>query len=527
MKRILFFLSIFSAGTFLNAQTVFQKAISIPFSANPYFDISSISPCSDGGYIFSISSNYSEAGLMKTDANGAVLWSKKFISDSAYVSPVSYCVGECTGGGYYFLGGDYESNYNFDNFFIKMDASGNTIWTKEFQANLAMEGTPSVFQEPNGDFLISTPGMVMGVTRLSSTGNVIYQKRFGVDPNNSTKVPPAGAAMGTDGGMLITSYMTGLGLVKTDASGNIQWTKDYNDNSFSSNYYPGGVVATSDGGFVISGIDFMNNDMFLIKVDASGTIIWRKLFSSVMQPEPTGLTQAPNGNLQVTGTDYYSGHGFAMQFDASGNFLSGGTIGDPNMQDIFFTSLAIHSCSDNGMIVGGLCENMTTSTMATSIFKTDASGNLGCEYHPVILTDVSGSFALPVDAQTTVYQTNVTAVANQQPIYAITSSPIETDFCLLFSVNEQPENGISLSAYPSPLASGENLHLNVSGIEGTSVISIFDANGKVVKQLNQELPGNQNTTLEISTGDLSAGIYLVRITGTDQQVLGMTKFIVR
>ncbi|HET6993059.1 MAG TPA: hypothetical protein VFJ43_17125, partial [Bacteroidia bacterium] len=59
MKRLLFLLGIFSAGTMLQAQAVFQTAISVPFIGTP--TPKSIVQTSDGGYLIG-SINASGAG---------------------------------------------------------------------------------------------------------------------------------------------------------------------------------------------------------------------------------------------------------------------------------------------------------------------------------------------------------------------------------------------------------------------------------------------------------------------------------
>jgi hypothetical protein len=74
MKK--FLLAFLFVNTALQAQTVFQKAISFPFSIPPSSEINSIAPTSDGGYVFL--SGYNN-GLTKVDANGAIAWSKKFV----------------------------------------------------------------------------------------------------------------------------------------------------------------------------------------------------------------------------------------------------------------------------------------------------------------------------------------------------------------------------------------------------------------------------------------------------------------
>jgi hypothetical protein len=409
---------------------------------------------------------------------------------------------------------------------VKLDVSGNVIWTKEFQANFELEGTPSVCQQTNGDFLISTLGMEMGLTKLSSNGNLIFQKRYSIDTVNLTKTPPVGAAMGTDGGVLICAGLTGLGLVKTDAAGNIQWTKDFYDNSFTATYIADAVVGTSDGGFAIAGTDYYSGSLLLMKVDMSGNIVWKKNYSSNLQITVTGFTVAPNNNFQVAGVDY-SSKAIIAQFDSNGNYISGGIIGSQNQADDQFTNVAIHSCQDNGMLIGGLCQNTITGSIAISLFKTDISGNMGCQYHPITMNDNSSSFSLPVDAQTIVYSTNVTGSVLQDQMFVSDLNSIETDFCMLFSVNETVENPISLNVFPSPISSGENLQLNISGINGSGGISIYDANGKVVKQFNHEFFPDQSEMIDVSTSDMSSGIYLVRITGADEKILASTKFIVK
>ncbi|HET6991145.1 MAG TPA: T9SS type A sorting domain-containing protein, partial [Bacteroidia bacterium] len=182
--------------------------------------------------------------------------------------------------------------------------------------------------------------------------------------------------------------------------------------------------------------------------------------------------------------------------------------------------------SDGGFAIAGTFTNNITGMTALTLMKTDANGNFPCTFSHVSMS-VNSSAATPTVLNVPIYTFTETNTANSLTFYGTTMNASQTDFCTLFGTNDQVANPTSISAFPSPIASGENLQLNVSGIEGTSVISIYDANGKVVKQVNREFSGNQNTTLEISTVDLNAGIYLVRITRTDQQVLGMTKFIVR
>jgi len=88
----------------------------------------------------------------------------------------------------------------------------------------------------------------------------------------------------SDGGYAIAGYTRDLDapeeeddfwLVKTDADGNMEWSKTYGETQYEK---AGSVVKTSDGGFALAG--FKNsfggwgNDFWLVKTDNYGNIEW-------------------------------------------------------------------------------------------------------------------------------------------------------------------------------------------------------------------------------------------------------------
>jgi parallel beta-helix repeat protein len=89
-----------------------------------------------------------------------------------------------------------------------------------------------------------------------------------------------------DGGYAIAGYTHSFGagsidawLVKTDASGNMEWNKTYGETDRDLAY---SLVQTSDGGFAIAGQTYSTGagegDFWLVKTDVSGNIQWSQTY---------------------------------------------------------------------------------------------------------------------------------------------------------------------------------------------------------------------------------------------------------
>jgi hypothetical protein len=116
-------------------------------------------------------------------------------------------------------------------------------------------------------------------------------------------------------------------LIKTDASGNIQWAKTYGGTSSD---WALSVQQTSDGGYIVAGsTDFFGeglDDIFLIKTDANGNVQWAKTYGGTSYDWAFSVQQTSDGGYIVAGPTYSFGAGtwdaFLIKTDANGNIGS-------------------------------------------------------------------------------------------------------------------------------------------------------------------------------------------------------------
>jgi hypothetical protein len=289
----------------------------------------SVQQTSDGGYIVAGWTSYPGGGdsdilLIKTDANGDVQWAKTY---GGIGYDEAYSVQQTSDGGYIVAGATYSFGAGgSDIFLIKTYANGNVQWAKTY-GGTDNDWAFSVQQTSGGGYIVA------GWTRS-----------FGAGDNDVL-------------------------LVKTDAFGNIQWAKTYggtgDDRAFS-------VQQTSGGGYIVAGNTYSfgvgDNDVFLIKTNASGNLQWAKTYGEVGYDEAYSVQQTSDGGYIVAGATYSFGAGnFLIKTDANGNLQWAKTYGGTGGE----SANSVRQTSDGGYIVAG------GTYYRVVLIKTDENGDIG------------------------------------------------------------------------------------------------------------------------------------------------------
>jgi hypothetical protein len=187
----------------------------------------------------------------------------------------------------------------------------------------------------------------------------------------------------SDGGYIVAgvthSFSAGgydIFLIKTDANGNVQWAKTYGGTS-GDGAFP--VQQTSDGGYIVAGVTNSfgagGSDVFLIKTDTSGNIQWAKTYGGTNDDRATFVQQTSDGGYIVAGWTRSFGAGytdiFLIKTDTSGNIVWAKTYGGTS----YDWAYSVQQTSDNGYIVGGYTGSFGVGTNIFLI-KTDTNGNI-------------------------------------------------------------------------------------------------------------------------------------------------------
>ncbi len=189
----------------------------------------------------------------------------------------------------------------------------------------------------------------------------------------------------TDGGYIIVggtmSYTTDANedvyLIKTDASGNKQWGKTFGGSDDDWGY---SVQQTTDGGYIIAGIVGSNSfldhhgDVYLIKTDALGNVQWEKTFGGSGDDWGCSVQQTTDGGYIITGCTE-SGAGdddvYLIKTDALGNVQWEKTFGGSGDD----WGCSIQQTTDGGYIISGMTASYGAGGCDVYLIKTDALGN--------------------------------------------------------------------------------------------------------------------------------------------------------
>jgi hypothetical protein len=459
----------------------------------------SVQQTSDGGYILaSFTYSFGDIFLIKTDMNGNKIWAKIYGGAS---DDTAFSVQQTSDGGYMLAGVTRSFGAGgYDALLIKTDANGNVQWAKTY-GGTSGDYAYSVQQTSDGGYIVvgytnsfGAGGYDIFLIKTDASGNVQWAKTYGGTGDDRAY----SVQQTSDGGYIVAgrTYSFGAGgdifLIKTDASGNVQWAKTYGGIYWD---YAYSVQQTSDGGYIVAGTTWSfgagSYDIFLIKTDASGNVQWAKTYGGGDYDDASSVQQTSDGGYIVAGYTQSFGAGdydiFLIKTDANGNISWAKTYGGTD----YDWAYSVQQTSDGGYIVAGY----TASFGAFGdifLIKTDANGNIGsCSIvqnaSPTVNT-VSPTVTTPSPSVSSVSPTvySVSPTVTTPTLTVSSPCPLSiSEFC-------QPVSGII-----TPYKGG----IKVSG-SGEFEVKVYNVSGGVVKSIK----GKNVVKLE-----LSRGVYFVEV----------------
>ncbi|KOS07246.1 hypothetical protein AM493_15280 [Flavobacterium akiainvivens] len=293
----------------------------------------------DGGFVIAGTNNNPGSShgydflIMKTDSEGTLEW-QQILGGTGF--DVAHSIHPTADGGYMVAGestsndGDAIAGKGMSDFWVlKLTSEGTIEWQKKLGGSLN-DGAWAMQPTSDGGWVVAgmtesnnldvTGNHGMGdywLVKLNASGNIQWQKTYGgtsIDYGIVMAAAPdggyllSGFAFSNDGDVSGNHGAGDMWVVKTSATGAVEWQKCLGGISNEVAY---DVVVTQDGGYLLGGYAMSadgdltanqgNADCWVVKLDATGTLLWQKSLGGSNLDYVKGLRETADGMCIMAG----------------------------------------------------------------------------------------------------------------------------------------------------------------------------------------------------------------------------------
>lgn len=277
--------------------------------------------------------NYSQILVLKVDQLGKTQWLKLF---GGNYSDYAYDVLEVQDGYIIAGSSDSYGTGSFDVLIVKIDKYGNLLWMKNFQSQYN-ENAYRMISINDGFLICgdtqNTPDRSTDalVIKVDLNGQILWKRNYGGRGGEiAYDIKPTG-----DGNYILSGAYSDPSTGKSDvliftinSSGDLIWSKNLGGSEDDLGY----KISKTNNGYIIAGFTASygagGRDAFLVKIDNFGNPLWYKTFGTSHNDEFTDLILAENGDIIAVG---YINQYFSLQFiyndifvirtDSNGNLI--------------------------------------------------------------------------------------------------------------------------------------------------------------------------------------------------------------
>ncbi|MDR2457637.1 MAG: hypothetical protein LBD41_04065 [Clostridiales Family XIII bacterium] len=292
----------------------------------------------------------------------------------------------------------------------------NIEWQKSFGGNnneqsMSIQNTSdggyiiAGFSDSNDTNVTENHGSLdFWIVKINSRGNMQWQKSLGGSNDDTARTVlqtvdggylVAGASKSNDGDVKGNHGKNDCWIVKLDTQGNIQWQKSLGGSDDDTVVFS---QLTLDGGYIILGTSSSKNgdvtgnhgkaDVWLVKLDSTGTIQWQKSLGGRQDELARSLQITPDGGYIISADsqskngDLTENHGkndfWIVKLDSQGNIQWQKSLGGSDKDYANFIQIT----SDGGYIIAGASSSKDGQVTGNHgnvdywIVKLDSQGNI-------------------------------------------------------------------------------------------------------------------------------------------------------
>jgi hypothetical protein len=358
----------------------------------------SVQQTTDGGYVITGStepnpstSDLTDLYLIKTDAQGKVIWSRTF---GGGLNDGGKSVQQTSDGGFIVIGYTYDYDLNdYFVYFVKTNSAGIEEWHSTVGKGASCS---SGLQTKDGGYIavgdIFTPGAGypdVYLVKTDSKGQLLWDRTFG------GKYGEGGLSVQQtkDGGFIIAGFSStpssgqedDIYLIKTDSTGNELWSRTFIKKGID---HASSVKQTQDGGYIVVGDTERPiegwSDVYLIKTDSEGKEVWSRTFGESRGDFGNSVQQTKDGGYIVAGliSDTVTNYVYLIKTDSEGRELWSRTSSNESKSKFGWGTFrdsanSVQLTDDGGYIVVGQCDPADTSRRDdVFLIKTDSDGRV-------------------------------------------------------------------------------------------------------------------------------------------------------
>jgi hypothetical protein len=221
------------------------------------------------GYTESYGAGGSDMYLLKVDLNGNLLWNRTFGEASDEAANDLVQTADC---GYLLVGYRDFGTSSQSTWVVKTDTQGQMEWNQTYSGLAAN----SIAKTSDGGYILTLEqDNAFSLIKLDSAGQTQWTKTY---PGPSDDAKSESAIQTSNGGYAIagwtltnsTSYASWL--IKTDNTGNIEWSQTY------TGWGAYDLIQTLEGGYALTG-----DRHFLLITDSVGGVLWSRSYDGVSE----------------------------------------------------------------------------------------------------------------------------------------------------------------------------------------------------------------------------------------------------
>ena len=279
--------------------------------------------------------------------------------------------------------GDVHDNDEYkDCWIIKLDNSGDTVWTKIIGNDWSNEAALQIMQTSDSGYILLAKASGFMLAKLDQQGDTIWKKKIiqggmvsatgaSIDQTNDGGFVLAGSVKSNHSSNNNTHGLEDFWIARLNNECDTLWTKIYGG---SGKDFATVIQQTSDGGFFVAGNSGSNDfdvhgnhgesDFWVLKLDTNGDTIWTKTLGGSFYERVYSLDETRDGGCILAGyTDSDDGdvHGFhglpmtnssdfwVVRLNSQGDTCWTRTLGGNDWDEAY----SIIQTVDDGFIVAG------------------------------------------------------------------------------------------------------------------------------------------------------------------------------